>query len=406
MLNKKNKKPVVTTKKEEKKQVIYPIIELEGNGQLILPDHIVTQINYLHGKVGKEEWSGMLLYDVISGTPAKPDGFVLEAKHIFLMDIGTAAYTEYETDGDIVDIYDNLEDAMEWKTGHIHTHHDMGTFFSGTDMSELNDNVDKHNYYLSLIVNFAGTFSAKVAFLSDTDNSELNFIDDSGKRQNFKVPNPLKNMVTIEMDIYYGMKDDFFYNRYHQVVKKIEAAAKAKAAAVSKKWGKGSYHNGHLGGSSQLDEIEFNTLPALRGVGATDSTDAKELTDREVERLARNVIGVTADMSELRSVYSVLFTLSKAKSSEMEYYYTYLADNVGSVIEAFFDQELQSDEMDAVLTEISASMLRYQAIPAIVEVVKGINTVLSEFGLAFRTSESEEELEDQLEFETLQNDMM
>jgi hypothetical protein len=40
----------------------------------------------------------------------------------------------------------------------------MAVFFSGTDMSELDDNSISHNFYLSLIVNNFMDFTAKVAF--------------------------------------------------------------------------------------------------------------------------------------------------------------------------------------------------------------------------------------------------
>jgi proteasome lid subunit RPN8/RPN11 len=149
------------------KKITYPTYEMESKGRLILPVEIINQIMYLHSSIGKTEWSGLLLYDVISGNPSKPSDFVLKAKHIFLMDVGSAAYTEYETDGDIVDLYDNIEGAMEMKMGHVHSHHDMSAFFSGTDTDELMQNADKHNYYLSLIVNFSGNYVAKVAFLSE-----------------------------------------------------------------------------------------------------------------------------------------------------------------------------------------------------------------------------------------------
>lgn len=155
-----------TPAKTKEKKAEYPIYTMEEKGKLILPPSIISQITYLHSHCGNKEWSGLLLYDVIKGNPSKPEDFELEAKHIFLMDIGTGGATDYETDGDIVDLYDKIPEAMEQKLGHVHTHHSGSAYFSGVDTGELQDNVDKYNYYLSFVVNFNGNYAAKVAFLS------------------------------------------------------------------------------------------------------------------------------------------------------------------------------------------------------------------------------------------------
>ena len=97
-----------TEKSNEIKKISYPIYEMKEKGKIILTPKVINQIMYLHANIGKTEWSGILLYDVISGHPSKPADFVLKAEHIFLMDIGSGTFTEYETDGDIVDIYNNI----------------------------------------------------------------------------------------------------------------------------------------------------------------------------------------------------------------------------------------------------------------------------------------------------------
>lgn len=51
----------------------------------------------------------------------------------------------------------------------IHSHNTFGVFFSGTDMAELNDNCGGHNFYLSLIVNNALDFIAKIAFVGSVE---------------------------------------------------------------------------------------------------------------------------------------------------------------------------------------------------------------------------------------------
>jgi len=395
----------MSNKKET--EVTYPIHEMDARGKLILPSNIVSQINYLHGQVGKEEWSAMLLYDVKSGSPAKPEDFVLEAKHLFLMDIGTAAYTEYEADSDIVDIYEKLPDAMEWKTGHIHSHHNMSAYFSGTDWSELHTNVDKHNYYLSLIVNFDTKYAAKVAFLSNVHKTaKMNYVDDSGETQHFKNTTVEQQMAVIDMDVYYGLDDQFFYDRYHQVVDKEkerlkQLAAKRKSTYTTKGYtgGKSIDLSKYRGQNDALSGSE-DTLPFEKGEKAPFEGDPKVMTTVEVENLARNVFAVNGDLDELQSVYQILYAIAASATEKQEFYYDYLALNVENIIGKFFDQDLEIDEMQIVVDEISKSTLRFSTIPALVDVVKGITEVLAHFLMDFELQKSgEETIEDKLEKE-------
>ncbi|KKL53720.1 hypothetical protein LCGC14_2272630, partial [marine sediment metagenome] len=371
-------------KKKEEKRIIYPILEMETKGTLILPSDFITQINYLHGKVGKEEWSGMLLYDVKSGSPADPKNFILEAKHIFLMDIGSAAYTEYNTDGDIVDIYDNIEEAMEWKTGHIHTHHDMSAYFSGTDTDELNDNVDKHNYYLSLIVNFGAKYASKVAFLSDVHKSaKMNYVDDKGVLQHFKTDKVEKHMVVIDMEVFYDYKSKFFYGRYDQLIEKAKEKAKKEEKERKAKYGnKHTVHvTGYRNGELQYgDESGSNySFPLGKVEKAPFEGDPKKMTTKEVEDLARNVFSVTPELNEMRSAYQILHVLAGTKNDKKVYYYTWLAENVELIIENFFDQNLEVDEMNDVINEITKSLIRFGNVPFLEDIINGITEVLIEF---------------------------
>ena len=376
----------------------YPVMEMADNGRIILPSDILAQITYLHGKVGNKEWSGMLFYDVVSGSPAKPKDFVLKATHIYLMDIGSGAATEYEADGDFVDLYDAKEEAMEWKIGHIHTHHNMSAHFSATDMSELNDNVDKHNYYLSLVVNFDGRYDCKVAFLSDVhSSSKMNYVDDAGKIQHFKTDHVGKQMVTIDMDIYYEYNEDIFYSRYNQVIEKAKKAAKAE--------NKYNYNkHKYKGNNSALSNEEFLGLPP-GGVRKDDDVDPKEMKDEHVEKLARNVFSVTSDLSERRSVYQILILLGNSRSDELEFYYQWLADNIEDIIGGYFDQELEPDEMAVVIEELKGTLLRFSGVPSIKRVADGITEVMQEFFTHYVKTCEEKDQEEQLENEALETEI-
>jgi hypothetical protein len=132
-----------------------------------MPIEVLHQIQYLCKKIAEVEWSGALFYTT-EGSIEKPETFKVTLKTILPLDKGSRAYTEYNLDERFMDfIEEDFEERCTWKLGHIHSHNSMGVFFSGTDMAELNDNAPAHNFYLSLIVNNAMDFLAKVAFIGE-----------------------------------------------------------------------------------------------------------------------------------------------------------------------------------------------------------------------------------------------
>lgn len=150
-------------------------LTLHGKGKLILTQGLMDQIDYLHKHVGPTEWCGILFYKKISGEINSSENFVLQAEQIYPMNIGSETYTAAELEGiDTIDMYEKCNPNYELKQGLIHTHHRMSTFFSGTDMSELHDNSPLHNYYLSLIVNFDGKYTAKIAYVADVISKTRN----------------------------------------------------------------------------------------------------------------------------------------------------------------------------------------------------------------------------------------
>ena len=174
-------------------------------GNIIIGEKLQNEIMQLHEKVGNIEWSGILLYTV-DGDIDDPENLVFTAHHVYPMDAGTAGYTEYDFSEDVFDAFDCFPDAEGMKWGHIHTHHNMETFFSGTDTSELADNAPNHNYYLSLIVNHKSKFCAKVAYVVEVEekvNALSWFFNGKGKKKQKKekVESVYKYVEAISLDI-------------------------------------------------------------------------------------------------------------------------------------------------------------------------------------------------------------
>lgn len=147
---------------------------------VIISQEILNKIKYLCMEIPKVEWSGILFYKV-NGSISSHAGFECIITDILPMDMGSKSYTEYQFDQTVADYIEEDDERFDWKIGHIHSHNTMRTYFSGTDMSELNDNSEFHNYYLSLIVNNFMDMTAKIAYRATTEGFSYKAIDENGE---------------------------------------------------------------------------------------------------------------------------------------------------------------------------------------------------------------------------------
>ena len=83
------------------------------------------------------------------------------AEDVYLMDIGSGAYTEFKTDFDVFQ-YQVNNGLLECYIGLIHSHNRLASFFSGQDVFTLGDNAPDMNRFFSLIVNNEGTYKAAI----------------------------------------------------------------------------------------------------------------------------------------------------------------------------------------------------------------------------------------------------
>jgi hypothetical protein len=139
-----------------------PFLELKGIVPIVLSNKVWHKIQYLCTNINKVEWSGCIVYK-IEGRLDKVESIFVEVLDLIPLDKGTTGFTSYHFDERVLKFILN-NDYLEYKIGHIHSHHDMKTFFSGTDLDEVNENSEHIKPYLSIIVNNAYDFSAKLAF--------------------------------------------------------------------------------------------------------------------------------------------------------------------------------------------------------------------------------------------------
>lgn len=166
-----------------------------------LSQAVQKKIDYLH-KIYNVEWSGFIYYKIVEGSIIA-DNLTLEVVDFFPLSVDSSTYTEFKAanlEASNSSEFQNLE-LSGLKKGVLHTHHSMGTFFSGTDQDEIYDNTpffsspfdDESNpseFYLSMITNFQNAHIARViksaTVVSKTKTSGIKNIE--RKIQGFNSP--------------------------------------------------------------------------------------------------------------------------------------------------------------------------------------------------------------------------
>ena len=181
------------------------------------------------------EWSGPLMYEVIGNF--ETGKFHCNVKDIFPMAKGSGAATEYEFDKEFIKYRMNNPKSLDWEVGNCHSHNNMGTFFSGTDTNDLQENSESHNYYLSLIVNNSLDTCAKISFIGEQETKQdtlRTFFGDNGKVYRFKIKDTKKEKVLFvyncKVELDYSIKvDNDFAARTEEIIKNYAEASKVVA---------------------------------------------------------------------------------------------------------------------------------------------------------------------------------
>lgn len=209
----------------------------------MITSELKKKIDWLHKQVGNNEWSGELITRE-EGTINDLDDWKITAEDLFLADVGTPGYTEYEVGkggfkaSDIIELHETFPglETGEQKVHHVHSHHSMSSFFSGTDWDNLHDRALVSNYFLMLIVNFAEDYKAKVAFRAKKEgggSTTLSFTNNFDNFQPLKLKGKDDNEVLVVMDCVIEIQSTIeeplgIKARYEKVKDGIEKEKEAK----------------------------------------------------------------------------------------------------------------------------------------------------------------------------------
>ena len=84
---------------------------------LVMPQKVFNQIQYLCQQIAKVEWSGILFYKT-EGSIQNPETFKIILEDILPLHKGTSTYTEYTFDERVVEYMMENEHLEECRIGH------------------------------------------------------------------------------------------------------------------------------------------------------------------------------------------------------------------------------------------------------------------------------------------------
>lgn len=204
--------------KKEKKSL--SLIDRHSTYKLIIPDLVQRKIREWCYHFPTKEWSGTLFYTVEGSF--EDNSLVITCKDIYVSDIGSATYTEFDHNADIV-AYQAMNDLLDCYTGLIHSHNQMATFFSGTDRNTLIEEGMDMPHFLSLIVNNAGVYTAKITRRVSLQTSKITYPTFGGESKSEEVESTVNEYIEafpLEIDI---QEDTSIKDEVTQRIKEIEA---------------------------------------------------------------------------------------------------------------------------------------------------------------------------------------
>lgn len=95
-------------------------IELKNKPKVILTNNLLSQITQAHYYAGRTEWSGLILYSEKAGSIEDLDNLVLECNYFHLMNVGNEMYTEIDLNNNLVELFDEYPDFIDYRQGKIH----------------------------------------------------------------------------------------------------------------------------------------------------------------------------------------------------------------------------------------------------------------------------------------------
>lgn len=280
-------------------------VNLGTIGKVIVPLEVIKKFDLLHKEWPNKEWGGLLFYnrdESIDISNLKDIQFIV--KDFYPMGLGDAGSNEFE----YTDITKGIKavEGLDYQIGLVHSHHTMSAFFSGTDINDLVVNHDKYDYYLSLVVNVAKSYVAKLAFAGTTKVvrtfKENGVIVESSNEESVMFIGDL----TVELGIESYDYPEWFINRINELK---EAMRKPLYTSYTS-----SYHTPPKSYNSFDDDYDKDWYQKWdKGYTPKSLNNSKPVetpityTDKEAEELREQILEVFSAKEVKLSTYKTLY---------------------------------------------------------------------------------------------------
>lgn len=105
------------------KQKDLSLVKKQSTFKLVIPIEVERKIRYLCQKIANVEWSGTLFYTHEGSM--EEGNLVITCKDIFVMDIGSQDYTEFDMSPDVISYMCDNTELLDMQMGLIHSHNNM-----------------------------------------------------------------------------------------------------------------------------------------------------------------------------------------------------------------------------------------------------------------------------------------
>ena len=235
-----------------------------NNITLIINDNVIKKVITANEATGKKsEWIGILFYKKINNTTLETVDICYMGKGPENSMVASIDYTEFPELSSVLSNYvmNNAETIMDCYQGLIHSHIDMGTSPSSTDLAELTSNNSNYNgTYLSVICNHRLEFTALVS-IEQEQPKKVNHYKWFGE----VVTKEVESEKSISI---YSIKTKFNNSEYPDIVQALDIVEKARAFKMKPSYQTAIWENGTSwkpkqtawnNGSNWDDEVEERT---------------------------------------------------------------------------------------------------------------------------------------------------
>ena len=281
------------------KKILLEPRRAEEKYALIIPEEVENKIRHLCNRIYSVEWSGILFYS--SQGNFEDGSLVLTCKDIYVMDIGSSAFTEFDMAPEVM-TYAVENNLLDYQQGLIHSHNNMATFFSATDISTLKEEGNDRNHFLSLIVNNAGVYTAAITRKIQSTRT----VKDCYSYETFdglrvedcidETEEPIEELQYFYLDI---TKEGNACN-YEEIDKRLDEIREAKKKAPTKFDKKDTVYNYNGTTSSYKtfnfkDDYKIDELRPPMPVKVTPEDDMDTLAKSLAMQLLTGSVMITAD---------------------------------------------------------------------------------------------------------------